>query len=212
MKTGRIKSFGEIVKDEVVMWQGHTAVMRGINPKTFFASGHSVIFPKAGDLSVPKEKDQEAVNNVIISEWNPMISKTHPQFVELDNHKADQTNYRYVYEDLSPVKIGDMVEAKVTSGRYGETKTHRGIITALPNRWHTIEIDGERVDVFQYNHALQKFVGAGENYTYDHGHKTYLKKITNEPDKLGTQTESTARKRAQAKAKAAMVMIRALKA
>lgn len=79
MKTGPIKSFSEIAKLEVVMFQGTTAIMRGPSGRKFYTDS-GFISPKVSSLSWPTEDDQQKVNKCIESNISTEMVATHSQY------------------------------------------------------------------------------------------------------------------------------------
>lgn len=95
-------------------------------------------------------------------------------------NEGDTPPETYYDMNMEPVEIGDLVEVKVTSGRYGQTKTYQGEITDFgESNVRQIKLDGEKwFSPFEYDHKTRKYVGRGENHTWDHAHTRYCKKIT----------------------------------
>jgi hypothetical protein len=95
----------------------------------------------------------------------------------------DNSDREYVYQDgVTNLQLGDLVEVQETSGRYGQTKTYQGVITELPDSLGSFTLDDEYrvIGAFDYDFETGKRVGYSKNTSYDHGHETYVKKITEE--------------------------------
>lgn len=92
-----------------------------------------------------------------------------------------------VYYDINDntISVGDLVEVKYTSGRYGQTKTVQGTITKI-DQYNGITLDDELYlpGVFEYDYNSRRYIGYAKNTDYEHGHETYVKKITE--DELNT--------------------------
>lgn len=80
-----------------------------------------------------------------------------------------------VYYDMNkkPLKLGDLVEVQVVTGKYGQTATYQGKITKMPDQFGNIELDNE----YTVNSPFENGVGYYKHNDYEHGHERYVKKI-----------------------------------
>lgn len=76
------------------------------------------------------------------------------------------------------VKIGNLVEVKFTSGKYGQTTIKQGVLTKI-DQYSGVTLDDELyiAGVFEYDFESKKLIGFKEHVDYEHGHTRYLKKI-----------------------------------
>ena len=95
-----------------------------------------------------------------------------------------------VYYDVNDniINVGDLVEVKYTTGGYGQTKTIQGTITRI-DQYRGITLDDELyiAGAFEYDFKTRRNIGYTKNSDYEHGHTTYVKKIT--PDNLNPKYE-----------------------
>lgn len=86
-----------------------------------------------------------------------------------------------VYYDVNDniINVGDLVEVKYTIGSYGQTKTVQGTITKI-DQYNGITLDDELylAGIFEYNHNTKTYTGYTKINGYEHGHETYIKKIS----------------------------------
>lgn len=104
-KTGPIKSFSEIAKLEIVMFQGTTAIMRGPSGRKFYTDS-GFISPKVSSLSWPTEDDQQKVNKCIESNISTEMVATHSQYkaTESTNRKRAQAKAKAAMVMISALK------------------------------------------------------------------------------------------------------------
>lgn len=99
---------------------------------------------------------------------------------EYEEFMNEEFTGKYLYMDKkTPLKLGDLVEVQVVTGRYGQTATYQGKITKMPNQYGTFEIDNEYdvSNVFAYDFKTGNMVGYEKHVDYEHGHERYVKKI-----------------------------------
>ena len=93
-------------------------------------------------------------------------------------------NETYYDKDEKPLKLGDAVEIQVLTGRYGQTKKYQGKITKMPDQYGSIELDGEYTFQQSFKKVGDKKVAYDKYNDYEHGHETYVKKISSIDPKM----------------------------
>ena len=95
---------------------------------------------------------------------------------------------QYLDMNKKPVKVGDLVEVRVVTGRYGQTATYQGKVTKMPEygKSSDMELDGEYTvtSPFEYDFKTGNMIGYYRHDDYEHGHERWVKKITKLDPKL----------------------------
>jgi hypothetical protein len=74
------------------------------------------------------------------------------------------------------LNIGDLVEVKYVTGRYGETSIVHGELTKI-DQYSGITLDDEKYITGQFTYKDGKFIGTTKHDDYEHGHTTHIIKI-----------------------------------
>ena len=93
------------------------------------------------------------------------------------NQYLNESIKKYYDVNGKIVKVGDLVEIQYCSGRYGQTTKVQGIITKM-NGGVTLDDELYLSNPFNYDHNSGNYIGYNKHDDYEHGHETYVKKIT----------------------------------
>lgn len=188
--------FGYFNKELV---DGKLKLPRYTGPKTISIDGYRVVvsygpvpFTKSdGTISYNDSYDVKVYKgDILVGERSFYMHRDIPKNIiyiineyEFENFKPSSMELGgkvYYDKNMKLVKLGDLVEVKEVAGRYGQTKTYQGKITKMPDQFGSIELDGEYTvtSPFHLDHKTGKRIGYSKHDDYEHGHETYVKKIT----------------------------------